>query len=169
MSRRHKITIVIFCIGVLLCGIGAGIAFTEFSGLTYGGTQILGESEIVTKDLDVDFEQGKDVTKIVGIYNYGGRNVETDSSVPVNTVRFRTTYNAKIVAPFAEMDADEGRILFGYYRTDRQADMALMMEAKDIVLQNLKEGRLVSFDAVEMEEVEVLVNPKCAESVRIGY
>lgn len=36
MSRLHKISIIVFCFGVLLCGIGAGVAFMEFGGYTYG-------------------------------------------------------------------------------------------------------------------------------------
>lgn len=170
MSRQHKITIVIFCIGVLLCGIGAGIAFTEFGALTYGGRQILGETDMVTRDLDVEFVPDEDVQDVVGIsgfYRYGALDIQTDSSVPVNTVRFRVTYNANRVEPFAT--ADEERIFFGCCWVGGQDEIALMMEAKDIVLQNLKEGKLVSFDAVEIEDMSVIVNPKCEGDVRVLY
>ncbi len=172
MSRQHKITVVIFSIGVLLCGIGTGITFTEFGSLTYGGRQVLGETDIVTKDLDVEFEpdeEARDIVGINGFYQYGDLDIQTDNSVPVDTVRFHVTYNANRVEPFAETDEDGERILFGCCRVGGQDEMALMMEAKDIVLQNLKEGKLVSFDAVEMKGVTVLVNPKCEEDVRVLY
>ena len=42
MTRLHKITIGIFCGGILLSGIGAGVAFGEFSGLAYGGAEVVG-------------------------------------------------------------------------------------------------------------------------------
>lgn len=172
MSRQHKITIVVFCIGILLCGIGAGIAFTEFSSLAYGGRQIIGEPEMVTRDFDVEFEPKEDSWDIVGIngvYQYGGMDLQEDGSVPVNTVRFRVTYNTKRVEPFTSLNLDDARIYFGWSWVNSNDEMALTMEAKDVVLQNLKEGKLVSFDAVELEQVDVLVNPKSVDAVRIMY
>ena len=154
-----------------MCGIGTGIAFTEFSSLAYGGMKILGEPEIVTENFDVEFEPEEDAWRIIGttgFYRYGNMNIQTDSSVPVNTVRFCVTYNSKRVAPFTNLNMDDKRIEFSWYWKNAD-EMALTMEAKDIVLQNLKEGKLVSFDAIELEEVEVLVNPKSVDDVRIIY
>ena len=179
MSRQCKISIVMFCVGVLLCGIGMGIAFTEFSGLAYGGTQILGGTDMKTANLDVEFEPEEEVWNIVGTklwhqryYGYYGgvsdTDVRTDNSVPLNTVRFSVTYNAKRVEPFTSLDLDSATIGFGWYWNEDD-ELALMREAKDQVLQNLKEGRLVSFDVVEIEQVEVFVNPQNAEDVKILY
>ena len=179
MSRQCKISIVMFCVGVLLCGIGMGIAFTEFSGLAYGGTQILGGTDMKTANLDVEFEPEEEVWNIVGTklwhqryYGYYGgvsdTDVRTDNSVPLNTVRFSVTYNAKRVEPFTSLDLDSATIGFGWYWNEDD-ELALMMEAKDQVLQNLKEGRLVSFDVVEIEQVVVFVNPQNAEGVKILY
>ena len=47
--------------------------------------------------------------------------------------------------------------------------MEMMMEAKNVILSNLKEGRLVSCEAIEVEEVTVLVNPSNEKDVRIMY
>ena len=44
-----------------------------------------------------------------------------------------------------------------------------MMEAKDVVLQNLKEGKIVSVDTVDLEDVTVLVNAKSESDVRLMY
>lgn len=63
MSRLHKRLIVVFCLGVLLCGVGAGVAFTEFSALTYGGRQILGDPDMRTENFDVEFEAGEEARK----------------------------------------------------------------------------------------------------------
>ncbi len=176
MSRQHKITIVVFCIGVLLFGIGVGVAFTEFGGLTYGGTEILGETDMKTENLDVAFEPEDEVWNIWGTRSwhrgyYGGTNdmdIRTDSSVPPDTVRFCVTYNASRVEPFASLDMDSATIDFGWYWNETD-ELALMMEAKDKALQSMKEGRLVSFDTVEVEQVDIYVNPQNAEDVRIIY
>ena len=51
MSRLHKISILVFCIGVLLSGIGAGLIFTEFDGFVYGGEYILGDPDMRTDEI----------------------------------------------------------------------------------------------------------------------
>lgn len=170
MSKQHKIAIVIFCIGVLLCGIGTGVALTEFSGLTYGGTQILGETDMKTAELDVEFEPEEGVWDITEMWYRGcyDGDIQTDRSIPPNTVRFCVTYNANRVEPFTTLDIDRAAIGLGWYGNGVD-ELALMMEAKDKVLQNLREGRLVSFDVVEVERVEVFVNPQNAKDVRILY
>lgn len=51
MTRFHKITIAIFCGGILLSGIGAGVAFGEFSSLSYGGTEVVSKIDTATKEI----------------------------------------------------------------------------------------------------------------------
>ena len=178
MGRQHKIALVIFCIGVLLCGIGTGVAFTEFGALTYGGRQILGETDMQTEDFDVAFVPKEDQkTIIVGAraaYAAGIGEVCTDAAVPPDTVRFHVTYNGKRVKPFADFEEASGeemfdRISFSWYWRNTEDETALMMAAKDIVLKNLKEGKIVSLDTVDVEEVTVLVNPKNEKDVSIVY
>lgn len=178
MSRQHKIAIVAFCIGVLLCGIGTGVAFTEFSAFTYGGRQILGGTDMRTENFDVAFVPKEDQkTLIIGArasYAAGIGKVCTDASVPPGTVRFCVTYNGKRVEPFAtfEESSDQDtfdRIEFSWYWRNAEDEAALMMEAKDIVLENLKEGKIVSLDTVEVEQVTVVVNPKNEQDVRIVH
>lgn len=172
MSRLHKISIVVFCVGVLLCGIGAGMMFVEFDGFDYGGKYVLGEPDLRTEQIDVAFEPKEEALSVWGVagsYNRLPPKVETDSSIPKDTVRFQVTYNAKCVVPFARWQEDEDRIDINWYWKDTGDDLALMMEAKDVVLRNLKEGRLVSCDVLQVEEVVVSVNPANEENVRIGY
>ena len=42
-----------------------------------------------------------------------------------------------------------------------------MMQAKDLILQNIKDGKIVSLDVLDIEEVTVLVNPASAEDVEL--
>ena len=172
MSRLHKISIIVFCLGVLLCGSSSGLIFTEVDGLVYGGKHILGEPDMRTDEIDVEFEPEEDrlnIFGVIGSYNRRSTRIVVDSSVPRNTARFSVTYNAKRVEPFAQWEEEEGRIDFGWYWKDSGDDMEMMMEAKNVILSNLKEGRLVSCEAIEVEEVTVLVNPSNEKDVRIMY
>lgn len=172
MSRQHKILIGVFCLGVLLCGIGTGVAFTEFSGFEYGGKYILGETDMQTEDFDVTFVPAEDRWTLIGAggaYVAGMGEIQTDRSIPENTVRFHVTYNAKRAKPFVYLDEQTNRIEFSWYWRNNNDETALMMEAKDILLKNLKEGKIASFDTVELEEVAVMVNPKNEDDVRVVY
>ena len=170
MSKWQKILLGVFSVGVLLCGIGAGVIFTEFSSLAYGVIQILGEPDIRTENLDVEFEPGDEKYLITGWYQWRQDTVLTDEKVPENTVRFHVTYNSKRVIPRTYWDEENQEISLQYsWLGDDDEDMKLLMEAKDLFLKNIKEGRLVSFDTVGVEEVTVTVNPANVDDIRLIY
>ncbi|MCM1253520.1 MAG: hypothetical protein NC321_11915 [Clostridium sp.] len=165
MNKLQKILLIVFCLGVLLCGIGSGVAFTEFGALSYGGRQILGEPDMRTESFDVEFKEGK---KLQGISGMRGRQTgfQTDDSVPENTVRFSVTYNAEnVTMPYAYWDEETDRIFLSCEWSGTHDDLEYMMEAKDVLLQNLKEGKLVSFDVAGIEEVTISVNPETLENI----
>ena len=166
MSKWQKMLIIVFCAGMLLCGLGGGIFFTEFSALSYGGKQFLGNPDVRTENFDVKYESGEVPKEIIGVYVRDNVNIQTSISIPKNTVRFCVTYNADVVTPYAYWDQDTDCIMFSSYWYSRYDDMAYMMEAKDVFLENLKEGKLVSFDVPDLEEVTVLVNPQSLDDIR---
>ena len=99
MKKMHKILLAVFCAGVLLTGIGAGVLITEFSALSYGGKELLGKTDMRTENFDVKFEPGEESVCITGWYNWKQEEVLTDEAVPENTVRFCVTYNKERIAP----------------------------------------------------------------------
>ncbi len=170
MDRLRKRLIVVFCIGVFLCGIGAGIAFAEFGALSYGGEHVLIEGDMQTGNYDVAFQPEDGLCGIVVGNGQSPMYVQTDKSVPVNTVRFRITYNAELIEPYAFLQPEEGRVVFSWRWIDAYDDVALMLEAKDIVLQNLKDGKIVSLYTPDFaEEVTVWVNPESLDDVELIY
>lgn len=170
MSKKYKILIVIFCIGVLICGLGTGIAFMEFSSLTYGGKQMIGKTKMVTENVDVPFEPGEEPYLVWGQWGWEQTEIVTDSKVPEGTVRFQVTYNAEYVAPHAYLNEEAKEFHFTCRWTgDDEDEIGLLMEAKDLVLQNLKERKIISLDRIELEEVVVLVNPENEKDVRLVY
>ncbi len=168
MSKLHKILIGVFCAGVLLCGLGMGVAFTEFSRLTYGERQYIGKTDMRTENFDVTYEPGEEKQEVTGWFSgWGQTNVAADDSVPENTVRFKVTYNAERVMPGAYWNEESGQIVLHCRWNGREDSVALLMEAKDLVLQNLKEGKIISLEVLEVEGVTVLVNPASYDDVRI--
>ena len=108
MRKVQKILTGVFLSGILLGGIGTGIALVEYSSLAYGGEKRIGEENLVTKELDYVFDPEKERINILG--NYWTKSIEVDESVPTGTVRYEVTYNEKRVEPdlcFWEASADE--------------------------------------------------------------
>jgi len=161
MKLFHKILLGVFCGGVLLTGVGTGVAFTEFSSLTYGGEYQLGKEEMVTEEFDVDIDPEKGKWQIDGYRFDEGIEFVVDESIPENTVRFEITYNKALVKPeiHPSLYGDTWclEIWCSYEASD---EVAMLMEAKDAVLSGLKEGTVPFFTSVQdMKEAVVLVNP----------
>lgn len=170
MSKLHKILIIVFCCGVLICGLGTGIMLTEAAGLTYGGTQMIGPTDMKTEIFKMEFESGEEVQKIESWYLRNIDGIRTDRSVPRNTVRFEVTYDASRISPEVYTDETNGRIHFSWYWVGGDDDLASIMEAKDVVLQNLKEGRLVAVERPDViEKLTITVNPADKDRVKLIY
>lgn len=112
MRKLQKILLGAFLGGVLLGGIGTGIAFVEYSSITYAGEKKIGQGSVVTKDLDFSFDPGKGIVVVAPVWYDEGKisYVETDKTVPENMVRYRVTYNEKTVIPglyFSEYDEED--------------------------------------------------------------
>ena len=184
MTRFHKITIGIFCSGVLLTGIGAGVAFGEFSSLSYGGTEVVGKIDTATKEISREIAPEQGVWNIDGYWDTAPE-VEADESIPENTVLFRITYNQAMVEPrieetvqedeYYDNDADTWRQtrtpaleLHCYWENTDESDFQNLMEAKDKVLAGLKRGELISVEgAPYIERVQIFYNPVNEKDLRL--
>ena len=56
MRKIQKILTGTFLTGVLLGGIGTGIAMAEYASMEYGGEKIIGEERLVTRNFDFNFQ-----------------------------------------------------------------------------------------------------------------
>ena len=169
MNRLHKILLGVFCGGVLICGIGPVIEFTEFSELEYGGVKYMGDELMRTERLDVALESQEEIWQIMSYGPDGHQAVlETDESVPEHTVRFQVTYNADRVEPVIDRYQEDSLIEL-YWSWLRQDEVGLMMEVKDEVLADLKDGKISSYEAKDVEEVKVLIHPADEAMVRMRF
>ncbi len=187
VNRVRKIQMIlmgVFVCGVLLGGIGTGIAFVEYSSFAYAGEKTIGEEYLVTRQLDQAFDPAKGRVGIeAGWYGYedGDSPVVADPSVPENLVRYEVTYNEKAVRPYVVYDGFEdpdqpggtvtsgeepspesrermqGRTILRVRYTGN--DFALWMACKDDFLKELRERKIASYRQVTVADVKVKVNP----------
>lgn len=188
MRNIQKVLIGIFLTGVLLTGVGTGMALGEFSSLSYGGKKIIGEEDLVTKEMDFEIPMD-DKTVILAYQGYRERwkgSLIEDTSVPEGTIRFQVTYNEKVVEPYLhyreyeeeEMTEKEQEemsdtkaedIIIGelYLTYDYKGnEFELFMENKNKILEDLKQKSLSSYEIPHIIEVTVRVNPGTKSCVR---
>lgn len=127
MRKIQKILLGVFLGGVFLGGVGTGVAFLEFSSISYGGERKIAQENMVTEDLDFVFDKDAGVVILTPVW-YDGINAylnpETDESVPEGVIRYRVTYNTKGVTPYLRFHEYEEPEAFGEMDDEMDADMA---------------------------------------------
>lgn len=176
MKRKFRIAMIILILsGVLLGGIGTGVAFAEFSMLEYTGRNWFGngdENEVLLK-----YElSGREVDQIYCSLYAVAQEVPTltvNRLVPQDEVWFAVTYNEE----YAEPILSDG----GSYRTEHEVieeiylwthrknrdSLKDFMEIKDAVLSDLKENKISSYQYTPILRVEIQVNPVNEEKILI--
>lgn len=66
MRNVQKVLTGIFLSGILIGGVGTGIAMVEYSSLVYGGEKLIGEESLVTRNLDYQFEPDGGTLELAG-------------------------------------------------------------------------------------------------------
>lgn len=99
MYKKWLILAGCFFGGILLCGLGAGIQFMEFSGFTYAGDREQGK--IVEETLTYYTEEDADFYYICAYSNnQGKRNIISDDSLPEDRIEIDVKYNDDYEKPF---------------------------------------------------------------------
>lgn len=123
MRKLHIALLSVFGIGVLLGGIGTGVAIGEYSSLEYKGLVTLGEENLVTKEFYYDFSTEEEESVLLSYCHWGDERKDTllveDESVPIGTVRYFVTYNEEMVRPELinwkqELNGDDWEIVDSY-------------------------------------------------------
>lgn len=95
MRKDTKIILSIFVAGILLGGIGVGVAVSEIGNLTYSGVHFLGEDQMVTEIFDEKIVVD-DSNKILIRPEFGNGIEEFEiiykEGIPKDVIRYEVTY-----------------------------------------------------------------------------
>ena len=203
MGKIRMILASVFLGGVILGGIGAGIAIVEYSSLTYVGEKKIGEENLVTCEMDYTFTLENEQISIEDrdIWN---TKIEEDETVPEGTIRYVVTYNEKRVKPtlrvweeqdYQEEDLSENNLEPSSEKDSNTeenkeeeppikqlkqtalelgvrytySDFALLMESKDQILEDLRQGRIASYDVMYISQVTIKVNPRTMPYIETSH
>ena len=115
-----------FLSGVLLCGLGCGVAFAQYSKMEYAGERIIGGENIVKETLEAELEsEGKILIPSYYTTSYSryGTTLETDENIPKNKIIFDIEYNPERFAPAVERHTQYEDILYGTERVNEYGEV----------------------------------------------
>lgn len=173
--RNHKKTfrltmLGVLCAGLLLMGIGVGVAFAEYSSFTYAGQRMpehaQAQSESFTAMLDPEADK-----IVIGGYGTGvcqlaeTARIEVSEELEPGTVRLDFQYRS--IGSRIRVNWDESPLgnTIHVYRYNRGSDMDLLMAYKDQILEDIRDHRLGDYVALQLTEAVITVNSADAEKI----
>lgn len=176
MNKRFRLTMLaLLCGGLLLVGIGAGVAFAEYAGFSYAGQRLPETARTEEQSFTVPLER-RDSQVLISSYSrsllYGLKDAHIASSEAVepNTVRFDVTYET--VGPeircwldtYQEPDTPD----WLHLDWSNSSDMAVLLACKDQLLADLRNHRLGDYVPARLNEVRITVNPADADRIHLN-
>jgi len=176
MRKIQKVLLGVFAAGVLLSGIGTGIAFVEYSTLAYGGHKMIGEENLVTKTYVYELKDLSDRIQILDDFDYYSSRVTTlveDSTVPEKEIQYQVTYNEKRVRPYiwshesVDHGNEESLLQIGLEMEYERNEFEEFMEVKDAVLNELKQNAISSYEIIYVTDVVIKVHPETMKMMKV--
>ena len=170
---KNKVLLGIFLTGVLLTGIGLGIAFGEYSDFTYGGEVLIGNDKEEVESKDYIISLGEKKTRVA---NYTTKELDfvVDKKMKDGQVRVEVISNPDYVKSYHYYEDYENTDYSPEYISDYEGeiqvhlgrtigDFELMMKYKDDFLENLKHSKIKSYYLDAVKSVTVKANAKTLE------
>ena len=167
MNKFRIVMAAILGTGVLLSGIGTGVALKEYSALKYTGEHVIGKTDIQTKNGEIKVNDADHILRIIYNDNDNMEIVENES-VPDGLILYSVTYNANAVDVLMHADEDEDE-MFVSFQTIWQNDdkMKTMMQCKDHILKELKQGRIGSYRYKGIENIKLMMNSEMKQQIHL--
>ncbi len=163
MNRRNQLRGMaagVFCIGVLLGGVGTGIAFADFSSFSYRAISV-SEEELETETFTYEIlPKDEGLVRVSRWLCDQPCVIKEQEEVPENLVEVKVVYNPKLCKPHMQARRNEGgETYLSLYMDFYESDIGRIMKYKDQFLEGIREGELREFRENYVEQVEYRVNP----------
>ena len=170
-KRTFRLTMLgILCGGLLLVGIGAGVAFAEYSAFTYAGQRLPEQAQLrsqsFTAQVDPEAEQ-----IVIGGYGSGlgqlweTARIETSEDLEPGTVQIDVQYRSvdlKLCASWDKKPLGNSVRLYWY---GSGSDLKMLLSCKDQFLADIRDHQIGDYVMVLPEEAVITVHPADAEKI----
>lgn len=168
--KRKKIRIImagIFCVGVLMGGLGTGIAFAEFSRFTYHPVKTSSEAFHTEK---FTYTMPQEDGEKIWIRRYFGEAIvklTEQEDIPRGQMDIYITYNTEAcTVEYTDYFDADNEVHLQFYM-DSGNDFENFMKYKDDFLEGLRNRELRDYQIEHIQSMEIRVNPEDKE--RIGW
>ena len=163
MRKIQKAALGVLAGGVLLAGIGTGVALVEYSTLNYGGHKIIGENHLVTNTFTYKLKQSQEEVVLLEGFDYNASRVTEfieDETIAKDEILYEVTYNENRVRPYIWSGEGAETIRIGLGMEYFRNEFADFMEVKDLVLSELKQHKVSTYETTYVTNVAVKANPE---------
>lgn len=177
VARINQIICIMLIAGVLLGGIGTGMALAEYSSYEYISDVYLPDSDIITRSVDYEVSSidiirnlyADNIIKTLTIESAYPELCEiiSDVRVPKDHISAEVTYFAEekeVMQPRFYRN-ESGKSLYLYSGLD--ASDVSILEYKDLLLNNLREHKFGRYCVGKVTGIAIRVNPESEFSVLI--
>lgn len=165
MNRIRLILAGVLGGGILLMGIGTGVALKEYSSLEYSGEHIIGDVDMQTESGELHFAQA-DEGESYHIYS-GAEDVEIieDAAMPDAVVQYEVTYNKNTVDIAVHGTAEEQ--YYSIVQWKANSDFEAVMKSKDEILRELKQNKIGSYRTLGIKKIKFTPNPHTVKMLAV--
>lgn len=169
-KRFRWIMLGMLCAGLLLMGVGAGVAFAEYSSFTYAGERLPENARLQNQSVTAMVDPEADKIVISG-YGTGAcqlagiARIEVGEDLEPGTVRMDFQYQSVGPKLHVSWDGDPLASTIRVYWDHQGSGIWLMMTYKDQVLEDIRNHRLGDYVALQLTEAVITVNPADAEKI----
>lgn len=155
--------------GLLLVGVGAGICVYEFGAFSYGGSMVMGETGSIDQELRLSPDCKTVTLSLSGLQQEAHVEVVQDANQKKGTLRFQTRYSAAhgIEMWYELYDIEPGQSIIHLFTAHSGGDLAYFMSVKDQVIQDLKDRTLREYRVIEVQDVQITVNPADMDRLKL--
>ncbi len=169
MRKKTVVLLSGFFAGLLIAGIGAGIALAEYAGFDYQRIDVASTSGVSTFGYEVNLDANEQL-----VIGNGKAAFTSDESVPAGTVSLSMRYSSRLSEPYVVEEmlaapADNSASApqparMAIIITGSASGFDTLMEHKDAILDGLKNHTLIRLDDKE-PSITVTMNPADANRV----
>lgn len=170
MKQISYILTGVFLTGIILMGIGAGVAFWEYSSFQYVGERLIGNEKNQTRTMEYKIPKTKEKKKILLRQCMEETHILVkDKKVPEDVILYDVTYNSEYVEPvlyYNKMSEDEYRGELYLSGHNKKSDVEILLENKDRILNDLKNKKIAFYQYGEqIKKIKIRVNPNTMNKV----
>ncbi|WP_298019153.1 hypothetical protein [uncultured Dysosmobacter sp.] len=170
-KKTFRLTMLgILCGGLLLVGVGAGVAFAEYSTFTYAGERVPEQAQLqsasFTAQVDPEAQQ-----IVIGGYGTGlyqleeTARIETSEDLEPGTLQFDFQYRS--IGPKLDLSWDREPLgdSIRLYWYNNESELNLLLSCKDQLLADIRDHQIGDYAAVQLTDAVITVNPAGAEKI----